>query len=150
MESNLNVEFNTPHTLFQARWATGFFSDRRWFSANRCMHVMLTPDALITRLMFPYCHLSSTHWGFKNTIPLDHIKSVHKSRFLGWWPTVKITFIDATNHTRCLEICFTGPLPQFGSRQQRVLDSFVQILSISLEEKQALAPQPILVDTTPQ
>lgn len=129
MGSNLDDEYSNQCGLFKARWASGFYKNRRWFSVNRCLEVRLTSDALITRLMFPYCLFSSTHWGFKNTIPLDHIKSVQKARFLGWWPTVEITFIDATGCSRCLEIGFTGPLPQIGSRQQRLRDAFIQALS---------------------
>ena len=129
MRSKLDDVSDNHPALFQARWATGFFKHRRWFSANRCLEVKLTSEALITRLMLPYCLFSSTHWGFKNTIPLDHIKSVHQARFLGWWPTVEITFIDATGHSRCLQICFTGPLPQIGSRQQETRDTFIQALS---------------------
>lgn len=149
MGSNSGDDHSNQRVLFQARWASGFFKDSRWFSANRCLEVRLTSEALITRLMLPYCLFSSTHWGFKNTIPLGHIKSVHKAPFRGWWPTVEITFIDATGRSRCLEICFTGSLPQIGSRQQRIRDTFIQSLSRSRGDEEALASPPVLVDKPP-
>ncbi len=119
--------------LFQARWASGRYHHRRWFSANRCLDVRLTSGALHTRLMFPFSLFSATHRGFKNTIPLMQIKAVQKARFMGWWETVEITFVDNEGCSRCLEIGFTGPLPQIGTHQQKTRDAFMQAMQEALE-----------------
>ena len=117
-----------PETLFQARWVTGWYHHRPWFSANRCLSVLLTSEALHTRLMFPFSLLSSDHWGFKNSVPLVQIKSAREARFLNWWPTVEITYLDGAGQSRCLEIGFTGPLPQIGSGQLNKRAAFILAL----------------------
>lgn len=112
--------------LFEAKWATGFFADRRWFSANRSLAVVVTAREIRTRLMFPYSLLSATDWGFKQTIPISRVRAVAPARFLGWWPTVRLEFQDADGRRRCLELGFTGPLPQIGTSQARKREAFLR------------------------
>ena len=128
MLSKSDAAAPTRKARFHARWATGFYHHRPWFSANRCLDVQLTTEALHTRLMFPFSLLSSTQWDFHNTILLDRIKAVRKARFLNWWPTVEINYVDNAGCSRCLEICFTGPLPQIGASQQEKQDAFIQAI----------------------
>ncbi len=137
--NNSRIRRNTPderELRFQARWASGRYHHRSWFAANRCLDVRLTSVALHTRLMFPYSLFSSTHWGFKNAIPIKQVQTVQAARFLNWWPTVEITFLDDAGRSRCLEIGFTGPLPQLGTSQQEKRDIFLRAMQKAQQEGQ--------------
>lgn len=136
MLSQLNTSDPAQADRFHARWASGHYLHRPWFAANRCLDVVLTSETLSIRVMFPFSLLSTTHWGFKNTIPLTEILTVRPSRYLGWWHTVQITFLNQAGVERCLDISFTGPFPQIGAGQERKRDAFLAAIQEARKEVQ--------------
>lgn len=134
MEKQKRVD-STP-VRFHAKWASGVFRgvDGRVNlpSANRCLHVTLTGEELQIRMVFPFSLLfGSRQLGFKQNIPLSRITQVDKARFLGWWHTVRVTFLTETREQKCLELTFTGPMPQLGSSQLVKRDRFVTMMQQS-------------------
>jgi hypothetical protein len=136
MLSQRDPSVHSQANRFHARWASGHYLHRPWFAANRCLDVILTSEALNISVMLPFSLLSATHWGFKNSIPLAQIQTVRQSRFLGWWHTVQITFLDQSGVKRCLDIGFTGPFPQIGTSQEKTRDAFLAALQEARQEVQ--------------
>ena len=126
---------------FRARWVSGYYRNPdgrlRFPSANRCLEVILTDEDLHIRMMTLFSSLfGSRQLGYKQSIPVSRVLQVEKARFRGWWHTARITFTTDTHQQLCLELGFTGPLPQIGSSQLKDRDRFFHILQAVIDKVQ--------------
>ena len=118
---------------FQSRWTSGFFRGPdgrvRWPTANRCLEVTVTGHALRIQMMPPFSLMfGPRQLGYKLNIPLTTVTRTQRTRFLGWWHTARVWFTTEGGQDVCLELGFTGLLPQYGPNQLKQRDRFVQVL----------------------